>query len=309
MCLADASNSLARVLSIQSHVVSGYVGNKAAVFPLQLLGYDVDVLPSVTLANHTGYAKGAAGPRHTAEEVAIWLEGLRVNNLLADVTHLLTGYIGTPGALTAVVDAVQLLRKEATDKLVFLCDPVLGDDGKLYVHENVVKVYVDQVLPLATILTPNAFELGVLTGRKIETRKEAFAASDYMHDKYSIPTIIVTGTRFDSNSGRVAVLVSSWGNGEDSTRFALTAEFIDGSFTGTGDLLAALLLAWTSRLPGDLVAACRNAMASVTAVLKRTVATPRGKGLTEKPELKLIQSQREILKPPVELVKVEMIST
>lgn len=308
MGLPEASDSGLRVLSIQSHVVSGYVGNKAAVFPLQLLGYDVDVLPSVTLANHTGYAHGAAGLRHTAEEVAEWLEGMRVNGLLVAVTHLLTGYIGTPGAMTAMVDAVHLLRKEATGQLVFVCDPVLGDDGRLYVHEDVVQLYIERVLPLATLLTPNAFELGLLTERKITTREEAFAACDFLHDKYSIPTVVVTGTRFESGADTVAVLVSAEGDRKDPKRFALEAEFIEGSFTGTGDLLTALLLAWTSRLPGDLVSACRNAMASVTAVLKRTVVAPRGRGRSSKPELRLVQSQEEILKPPIELVAVKMVS-
>lgn len=297
-----------RVLSIQSHVVSGYVGNKAAVFPLQLLGYDVDVLPSVTLSNHTGYANGTKGPRHTANDVVSWLEGLRANGLLSHITHLLTGYIGTSGTVAAVVDAVRLLRKEASAELVFVCDPVLGDDGKLYVHEDVVNAYIEHVLPLADLITPNAFELGLLTARKISTEADAFAACEVLHEAYDIPTVVVTGTRLGNSGANVAVLVSAKRNGADSMRFSLEAEFIEGSFTGSGDLMTALLLAWTGRIPSDIISACRNAMASVTAVLKRTVEAPKAPGLCNKPELRLVQSQDVITNPPVELVTVRKLS-
>lgn len=296
-----------RVLSIQSHVISGYVGNKAAVFPLQLLGYDVDVLPAVTLANHTGYANGAKGPRHTAEELAVWLEGLRANGLLSPITHLLTGYIGTPGTVAAVVDAVKLLRQEASKDLIFVCDPVLGDDGKLYVHEDVVNAYIQHLLPLATFLTPNAFELGLLTGRRIYTEADAFVACDVLHDQFNIPTIAVTGTRLGNTGTNVAVLVSARLN-NSHLRFALETKFIEGSFTGSGDLMAALLLAWTARMPTDLIGACRKAMASVTAVLRTTVQMPKGPGLCGKPELRLVQSQDVIRDPPIELVSIRKVS-
>lgn len=297
-----------RVLSIQSHVISGYVGNKAAAFPLQLLGYDVDILPAVTLANHTGYIKGAKGPRHTAEELATWLDGMRENHLLAPITHLLTGYIGTPGTVAAVLDALRLLQTHATPHLVFVCDPVLGDDGKLYVHRDVVDAYIRHLLPFATILTPNAFELGVLTDRHIHTEADAFSACEFLHERFNIPTVAVTGTRFGISSKTVAVLVSARQPGAQ-LRFALETDFIDGSFTGSGDLMAALLLAWTARMPADLIGACRKAMASVTAVLKTTVQLPKSPGLSRKPELRLVQSQQFIQEPPVHLVHVRNISS
>lgn len=289
-------------------MISGYVGNKAAVFPLQLLGFDVDILPSVTLANHTAYTHGALGPRHTPQQVATWMDGLCKNGLLAPITHLLTGYIGTSATLSAIVDAIALLKKGTTHDLFFVCDPVMGDDGKMYVDADVVDVYVQRVLPLVTILTPNAYELSLLTSCDINNRESAFSACDLLHDKYQIPVIIVTGTRFDESSDKVAVLVSAKRKGESNSRFTLEADFIDGSFTGSGDLLSALLLAWISRLPDDLVTACRNAMASVTAVLKRTIDHAHKSEFCKKPELRLIQSQHDLFNPPVKLVTVQMSS-
>lgn len=236
------------------------------------------------------------------------MDGLCKNGLLASVTHLLTGYIGTSATLSAIVDAIALLKKEISNDLFFVCDPVMGDDGKMYVDTDVVDVYIQRVLPLVTVLTPNAYELSLLTSCEINDRDSAFSACDLIHDRYQIPVIIVTGTRFEERHDKVAVLVSAKRKGESNFRFTLEADYIDGSFTGSGDLLSALLLAWISRLPHDLVTACRNAMASVTAVLKRTIVQTHTSEFCKKPELRLIQSQYEILNPPLELVTAHILS-
>lgn len=126
-----------RVLSIQSHVVQGYVGNKSAVFPLQLLGMDVDVINSVHFSNHTGYAHFSG--RHlrlSGDDVHDLLDGLEHNGLLRDAhTHLLTGYVGSTALLEALVRVHARLRAAQShpERFVYVCDPVLGDLGKLYV--------------------------------------------------------------------------------------------------------------------------------------------------------------------------------
>lgn len=102
-----------RVLSIQSHVVSGYVGNKAAVFPLQLLGFDVDVINSVQFSNHTGYAKKWEGDALNGTQLGSLLEGLERNDLLSRTDHLLTGYIGSESFLHGVLKVLS--------KCVLLC--------------------------------------------------------------------------------------------------------------------------------------------------------------------------------------------
>lgn len=306
MVNADVTPPHRRVLSIQSHVTSGYVGNKAAVFPLQLLGYDVDVLNSCYLSNHTGYANGAPGKRLLGAELKEAMEGMRANGLLTEVTHLLTGYIGTPSCLEAIVETLKVLRAETNRNLVFVCDPVLGDNGKLYVSEAQIQIYIDMVLDLATILTPNCFELSLLTKIDICSEEDAFKACDYLHEKHGIKTIFVTGTCFEKLKKSVSVLVSSK-IGSGPSRFAVDADYIDGHFTGSGDLMTALLLAWTDKLPENLVLACSNAMASVSAVLQSTVRLPKTKGLTPFPELRLVQSREVILEPPQELVTVRQL--
>lgn len=300
------STSDRRILSIQSHVTSGYVGNKAAVFPLQLLGYDVDVLNSCMLANHTGYKNGASGLRLSGNDLKLIITGMTQNALLSSITHVLTGYIGTVSFLHAVVDAIESLRVSRPN-LVYVCDPVLGDNGKLYVPNELIAVYTERVLPYATIVTPNAFELGLLTDRKISSEADAFAACDVLHSRTGVPVIFVTGTRFSSDDHTLSVLVSARGAGEETERVAVDAAILQGTFTGSGDLLSALLLAWMDRMPDDAVAACCHAMASVSAVLRRTIDMPRSVGNSPFPELRLIQSQKDIVNPPLELVKTRVV--
>lgn len=294
-----------RVLSIQSHVVSGYVGNKAACFPLQLLGFEVDVMNSCMLANHTGYLRGAAGPRTTAYEISAILHGLEANHLLSPVTHLLTGYAANTEVLEAIVMAYDMIRRahqDSDDSLVYVCDPVLGDNGKLYVSEKLVPIYRDQILPLATVLTPNCFELSLLASvGPIENEQQAFAACRKLHETVHIPTIIVTGVLFSEKPSSVSMLVSE-SSGE---RFALDAERLQSQFTGSGDLTAALILAWRELRPNDQRDALRRAMASVSSVLARTLSA---KNEAERscpfPELQLIQSIDDIRNPPIDLIRI-----
>ncbi|KAG8384152.1 hypothetical protein BUALT_Bualt04G0088500 [Buddleja alternifolia] len=174
-----------RVLSIQSHTVQGYVGNKSAVFPLQLLGFDVDPINSVQFSNHTGKLLISLHSNSLRPETrweVIWyptfkgqvlngdqlwdlIEGLEANNLLY-YTHLLTGYIGSVSFLNTVLKVVDKLRS-INPGLTYVCDPVLGDEGKLYVPQELVSVYREKVVPVASMLTPNQFEAEQLTGLRV----------------------------------------------------------------------------------------------------------------------------------------------
>ena len=169
-----------RVLSIQSHVVSGYVGNKAAVFPLQLLGFDVDFVNSVHFSCHTGYEFFPHGEVMNGEQLRTILKGLELNGLLgteknnninndndddndndngdADdaIGSILTGYIGSVSFLEAVVEVVDTVRKYNPNAR-FVCDPVLGDNGRFYVPKELVDVYRNVVIPKADVVTPNQF--------------------------------------------------------------------------------------------------------------------------------------------------------
>jgi len=134
--------SFNRVLSIQSHVVHGYVGNKSATFPLQLLGFDVDPINSVHFSNHTAYPGGFKGDVLKGDQLLTLLEALKTNKLTR-YSHVLTGYIGAVDFLQAVVKVVRDIRAANPGKKVpYYCDPVLGDNGKCYVPPALIDVYV-----------------------------------------------------------------------------------------------------------------------------------------------------------------------
>uniref|UniRef100_A0A0A9W6A3 Pyridoxal kinase n=1 Tax=Lygus hesperus TaxID=30085 RepID=A0A0A9W6A3_LYGHE len=170
----------ARVLSIQSHVVRGYVGNKSATFPLQLLGFEVDAINSVQLSNHTGY-EHFQGQILDENDLEVLFNSLRKNNLL-HYSHLLTGYIGSPSFLQKVASAVKEL-KSINPKLRYVCDPVMGDDGKMYVPESLLPIYKETILPLADVITPNQYELELLSGRSITSVDDAWSAIESFHSK------------------------------------------------------------------------------------------------------------------------------
>ncbi|KAG8466493.1 hypothetical protein KFE25_002249 [Diacronema lutheri] len=343
-----------RVLSIQSHVVHGYVGNKAAVLPLQILGLEVDFINSVQFSNHTGYPK-FTGERLGGDALGELVSGLRANGLIG-YTHVLTGYIGAASFLRAVIATVKAVR-EAQPSAVYVCDPVLGDGGRLYVPEELVDIYREEVLPLASVLTPNHFEAELLTRSTIATEDDAFRACAALHAR-GVRTIVITsavlradgangganggadggkgggdGGSGDGEGGRVITLLASQrsAGAPADTRYRIEIPAIRGAYTGTGDLTAALILAWMHKLRGggggresgsvdgggvrgiggdgggasgadddegddDLATALERAVASVQAVLRRT-HDETGPGS----ELRLVQSIGELASPTVTL--------
>ena len=176
----NTASSTGRCLTIQSHVVSGYVGNKCAVFPLQLHGFDVDPILSVQFSNHTGYGSWK-GEVMTGEQLQSIVEGLESNGLLEGYTHVLTGYMRQRVDAAHGREACAPLRA-LNPALVYVCDPVLGDNGKLYVPAELVGIYRDDIVPLATMLTPNQFEAELLTGVTIATESDALGACQALHE-------------------------------------------------------------------------------------------------------------------------------
>jgi pyridoxine kinase len=143
------------ILSVQSHVVHGYVGNKASTFPLQLLGFEVDPLNTVQFSNHKRYPI-CTGMAFDMDHFRVLFDGLIDNGFVKDYTHILTGYIGTPRAISAISNEIKRVKELNSDVKVVI-DPVLGDDGRLYVETDCVPAYI-QILSLADLITPNGFE-------------------------------------------------------------------------------------------------------------------------------------------------------
>lgn len=283
-----------RVLSVQSHVVSGYVGNKSAVFPMQLLGFEVDAINSVQFSNHTGYKK-VKGQILTEKDLAELLEGLSENHL-DQYTHLLTGYIGSVSFLNKISSAVKQLR-DRNPNLIYVCDPVMGDNGKLYVPKELIPIYKNFILPLATIITPNLFETELLTDLKITNEVDVWNAIDILHKK-GCETVVISSAELGEESN--LCIFASCRKDKSVNKLSMKIKKLPVSFTGSGDLFASLFLSWMYKSKGNLKEALENTVASLQAVLKRTVDNLEGKEINPRNiELKLIQSKRDIEEPSI----------
>jgi len=188
-----------RVLSIQSHVTSGYVGNKAATFPLQVLGYDVDAVNTVQYTNHAGYGR-SGGFKTKPEDLDQIFDMMRKNRLLASTTRVLTGYIPNASSLRAVAGVIMGLRKERNGDILYLLDPVMGDDDKMYVADDVLPVYRDILLPLADIITPNWFEIELLTGIKMIDVRSIQSVLRTLHTVSGVPNIVISSIKVSSKN-------------------------------------------------------------------------------------------------------------
>ncbi|MDR2435397.1 MAG: pyridoxal kinase PdxY [Treponema sp.] len=186
------------VLSIQSHVVYGYAGNTAAVFPLQRLGREVWAINTVEFSNHTGYGAWR-GKVLGAELAADLVTGLEERGVLGGCEAVLSGYLGDAAVGRAVIDAVRRVRKAAPNA-IYCCDPVMGDLGRgFYVKPDIPDMFKNELLPLADIVTPNQFELEALTSLDTGGIDKARRAIEMLHEK-----------------GPGIVLVTSYRDGEDA---------------------------------------------------------------------------------------------
>ena len=271
---------MATVLSIQSWVACGNVGNTAALFPLQRLGFETWSLNTVAFSNHTGYGKwrGAAVP---AGEIATLFEGIAELGILSRCDAVLSGYLGEAEAGPVLLDIVGRI-KAANSKALFACDPVMGDVGPgWYVRTGLPEFYRDQAVRLADIVTPNRFELEWLIGSGIGTVAEAGAAAATLRSQG--PSIVLV-TSLELGADRVAVVAA----GPDGT-WAVETPRLPIEATGCGDAVAALFLGWLlkgKKLPDALAAA----IAAIYGVIEATTRSADG-------ELALIAAQDELVSP------------
>eukprot|EP00033_Pygsuia_biforma_P004150 GCRY01004553.1.p1 GENE.GCRY01004553.1~~GCRY01004553.1.p1 ORF type:complete len:328 (+),score=74.37 GCRY01004553.1:174-1157(+) len=231
-----------RVLSIQSHVVSGCVGNKAAVFPLQLLGFEVDAINTVQFSNHSEYPV-FKGTRLTDTDIIDLLEGLQANNLTSNYTHVLTGYVGVPKTLKAISQVIKVVSAN-NKNLIYVCDPVFGDNGALYpsITQAIVDIYRDFVIPLASVVTPNKFEAETLTQSAINTAEDGCAAADKLH---ALGPQVVIITSIPSGKETAIHNLCSVQSGGQTHKWLIPVKKVPGAYSGTGDLFAALILGYS----------------------------------------------------------------
>ena len=273
------------VLSIQSHVAYGRVGNAAATFLLQRLGLEVWPVMTVQLSNHTGYetARGQVFPAGQLREV---LRGIAERGVFADCQAVLSGYLGDPAVGEALLEALEEVRAVNPDAL-YCCDPVMGDRGRgLYVREELPAFFRERALPAADILTPNLFELEQLSGRRAESLEDTLAAARELLTR-GPRVVLVTSLRPETEDDEIGLLAVT-----AKVAYSVTTPrlLLDPAPNGAGDCLAALFL-------GFLLRGCRikhalaNAAAAIFAILSETAAA-------ESRELQLVAAQDLILRPP-----------
>jgi pyridoxine kinase len=268
------------VLSVQSRVAYGHVGNAAAVFPLQCLGIEAWALDTVAFSNHTGHGRWR-GEIVAAETVASLFEGIADLGVLPGIDAVLSGYIGTAETGAVLLDIVARVRA-ANPRALFCCDPVIGDvDTGPYVRDGVAEFFRDAAIALADIATPNRFELEYLTGATIGGIAEAAAAATSLRGRG--PDIVLV-TSLDTAPDRLTMLAA----GSDGA-WAVETPRLPAMLNGCGDVTAALFLGHL--LNGEaLPDALANTAGSMFAVIETTVGLGRY-------ELALVAAREELARP------------
>jgi pyridoxine kinase len=274
-----------RFLSLQSHVAYGYVGNRAATFPLQRLGHEVWAVNTVEFSNHTGYGAWR-GRTASADQVAEIVQGIEALGLLPRCDALLTGYVGDAALADVVLDTARRVRA-ANARAIWCCDPVLGDvDTGIYVKPGIDTFFRERAIPACDLVTPNHFELEHLTGRTVSTMDEALAAARSLLGGPRL-ALITSLRRADAPSDQVEMVAVSR---EEAWRISTPLIGFDVAPNGTGDAVAALFSAhWIGH--GDVAEALGKAASSIFAVLETTRA------LGER-ELQLVAAQDRLVAPP-----------
>lgn len=273
------------VLSIQSDVVYGHVGQGAARFALQCLGHEVWAVPSVLLSSHAGRAT-VAGEAVGADLMARLIGGLEANGWLAGCDAVLSGYLGHADQAAVVADAVRAVKR-ANPSALYCLDPVFGDDGRAYAKRGVAEAMARLLLPLADIVTPNAFELATLASVPVRDPAEALAAAR----RLGRPTVIATSV--PDGADRIGTLALAQGEA-----WFVSTSRLEGVPHGAGDLLAALFLG--HRLAGHTVErALRRSIATVFHMLRQSVRA----GLDEMP---LVAEQHCIGQAPESVAEITL---
>ncbi|PKQ21995.1 MAG: pyridoxal kinase [Actinobacteria bacterium HGW-Actinobacteria-5] len=271
------------ILSIQSSVAYGHVGNSAATFPLMRIGVEVWPVITVHFSNHTGYGAWR-GPLLSAQDVADVVRGIDERGVLGRVDAVLSGYQGAEEMGAEVLRTVELVRQR-NPRAVYCCDPVIGDVGRgVYVRSGIPEFMRDQVVPRAQIVTPNHFELDLLTGRETNTVAEVLEAADALRATGPDVVLVTSTVLAGGNPDEILMLVDT-----ADGAWQVTTPRLERSFTGSGDLTAALFLA--HYLEGDDAGVAMGRTADV--VYSLLLATTEAGS----DELLLVQAQDQLVNP------------
>ena len=251
------------ILSIQSHVVYGHVGNASAAFPLQRLGHDVWSIHTVQFSNHTGYGAWT-GRVFDGQAIEELMDGIAARGILARCDGVLSGYMGSADIGQAILSAVARVRA-ANPQAIWCCDPVIGDVGRgIFVRPGIPDFMREHAVPAADIVTPNQFELTLLTGRAIASLADAKAAIAAL--RAMGPVIVLTTSLVTGETPPDCVDLAA---GDAEGVWRLRTPRLDLDVNGAGDAIAALFLVhWLETR--STKAALERAASSVYGLLHRT---------------------------------------
>ena len=273
------------IVSIQSHVSYGHVGNSAAVFPLQRLGHEVWPVHTVNFSNHTGYGEWG-GELIPADQVRSVIKGIQARGAFDDVQAILSGYQGGSDIADVIIEAVAAV-KEANPSALYACDPVMGNaKSGCFVSDAIPPLLRDKVVPVADIITPNQFELSYLTGVEATDITSTLAAAEKARE-IGPETILVTSVfrpgRPDNTVEMIAV--------NDEGAWIVQTPFLDVKRNGSGDVTAALFTGHYVR-DKDAAAALGATAASIFELIETTYAADSRELLTVAAQEAFVNPQR-----------------
>lgn len=266
------------ILSIQSEVVYGHVGNGAARLALQRLSHEVFTLPTVIYSNHPGHGRysGMAVP---ADQIALLVEALDAQGYLRGCSAVISGFLGRADQATVIAEAVERV-KAANPHAVYCCDPVAGDlPAGAYVSDDVAGAIAARLIPIADIVTPNDYELGRFTNRTIGNPEEALAAARELG-----PGLVLATSVPSRDADRIATMAVT-----HQTAWLTETPRRENVPHGLGDLMTALFLGQWLR-SRDIPGALGLAAASVDSILRATLRAGSD-------ELLMVQEQNRIVEP------------
>ena len=272
-----------KVLSIQSSVAYGHVGNSAAVFPLQRLGVEVWPVHTVHFSNHTGYGAWR-GPLLAADDVRDVITGIEERGVLGQVDAVLSGYQGGEDIGDVILDAVARVRAANPDA-TYTCDPVMGNaKSGCFVNPAIPVLLRERVVPAADVITPNQFELGFLTGTEPLTLEDTLASVDLARAMGPHTVLVTSVERPDRDPETIEMLAA-----DDSGAWIVQTPLLPLKANGSGDVTAALFTAHRHET-GSIAEALGRTVSSVFDLLQNTLDSGER-------ELQLVESQETFAHP------------
>ena len=266
-----------KILSIQSAVAFGHVGNSAAVFPLQRIGAEVLPVNTVNFSNHTGYGAWR-GSLISPEEVHEVILGIEERGALPQIDVVLSGYQGGTGIGDVIIDAVERVKK-ANPSAIYACDPVMGNaKSGCFVAPEIPELLRDRVVPVADIITPNQFELGYLTNTEPLTLESTLESVDLARAMGPSTVLVTSVEQPNREPGTVEMLAV-----DDNGAWIVTTPHLPFKANGSGDVTAALFSAHY-RETTDAAIALERTASSVFDLIELTYTSGER-------ELQLIEAQ------------------